>query len=304
MLRYKIKNFSHWIKNQLVDDQTYTSKRFENRFHFTPDFDAPKTFNEKINALKLSDECYKLAPFVDKFDVREIIKNWLGQEYLVDVIGVYDYFDRALFDSLPEQFAIKGTHGSAMNYLVYKKSEDDFQKLKKLTSKWLTKNFYYHGREKAYRYLKPRIIVEELMLEENGECPPDYKFYCFNGKPEFIHVDYARYSGHKRNLFDMNGDLMPVSYKREVDESKQKIDIDISHFLPTVEKLCEPFTFVRVDLYIYQGQIKFGELTFTPINGFGPITPSEYDRKFGDLLKIEKPYSFIRKEHESVVSKP
>ncbi len=289
-----MKNFSHWLKNRLISDEEYSSKRFQKRFGFKPNFKNPQTFNEKINSLKLSNDCYKLALFVDKLLVQSYIRDLLGKDYLVPCLGAYEKFDRKLFDSLPEKFVIKGSHGSAMNYLVHQKKEVDYHYLKKLTSKWLAKNFYLHGREKAYRYLKPRLIIEELMEDEKGQPPPDYKFYCFNGNPKFIHVDFDRFNGHRRNLYDMNGKLLPVKYKKDIDFSKKTLSLDLSIFKETVEKLASPFKFVRVDLYLYKEQIKFGEFTFTPINGFGKIEPEIYDKKFGDLLEIGDDYSFFR----------
>lgn len=293
MFRYKLKNYLQLTKNVFTSDESYTAKRFKKKFGYDFNFSHPKTFNEIINTLKLSDECYKLANYVDKFEVRSFVEKTIGKEYLVPIIGVYKNFDRKIFDSLPESFIIKGTHGSAMNYLVKNKTDEDFLHLRKLAMKWLNKNFYLHGREKAYRFLMKRLIAEELMLQ-NGESPSDYKFYCFNGEPIFLSAVYSRYNNYSKNLYDIKGQLLPVTLNNVRNKLGHKLEIDTADFLGPVRKLAAPFRFVRVDMYHYQGRPKFGELTFTPYNGMGNFNPHSFDEMLSSHFQTKTSLSFFQ----------
>ena len=293
MYRYKIKNGLQYVKNLLVNDKSYTEKRYHNKFGILPSLENPKTYNEKLNSLKISDECYRLSPFVDKFEARSFVAKTIGEEHLVPLIGVYEKFDQSLFNSLPAKFILKGTHGSAMNFLVKDKSQTSFKDINKHAQKWLNRNFYLHGREKAYRFLKKRLIAEELMLQ-NGESPADYKFYCFNGEPVFLSAIYSRYSDYKKNLYDIEGKLLPYTLNGVPNKKDHQLEIDLKMFLDPVRKLAAPFNFVRVDMYHYQNRPVFGELTFTPYNGMGNFTPSSFDLELGNKFKMNERFSFFK----------
>lgn len=294
MLKYKLKNFSRYVRSKLISDEAFTKNNYFKKFGRHLDFNNPQTFNEKINVMKTNDTSYDLAPYVDKFKVREYVKNTIGEKYLVDLICVSDTFDRELFDSLPSQFILKTVNGSAMNYLCKNKSDDDYHKIKKCLGKWLSLNPYLRAREKQYRYVDSRFVIEKLMTSDTGEVPVDYKFHCFNGKIKFITAATSRFTkDYNITVFDENGDALPVDYITARDQEYKHIDINLEEFRPIVEKLSSSFKFVRVDLYYFQNQIKFGELTFTPMNGLAPFTPTSFDYEFGKLLDISKDTSFF-----------
>jgi hypothetical protein len=297
LLRYKLKNSLQYLNNLMINDRSYTLKRYKRKFGNYPNLDDPQTYNEKLNALKISDECYHLAKYVDKYEVRKFVSETIGEDFLVPLINIYTEFTQKIFDSLPSSFILKGTHGSAMNYLVRDKNEVQYRDIEKHVLKWLSRNFYLHGREKAYRFLQKRMIAEELMLE-NGESPADYKFYCFNGEPFFLSAIYSRYSDYSKNLYDMNGNLLPYTLNGVPNRQGNKLEIDPKDFLEVVRKLAAPFTFVRVDMYSYQGRPKFGELTFTPYNGMGHFNPGQFDHTLGEKFKINEKKSFL-KDHPS-----
>lgn len=292
-MKYQLKKTLQRIKTLLISDEDFVSKKFHKRFQRPLNFARPESFNEKINIMKISEEAQKLSPFVDKFAVRDFIAEEIGKQYLVDLIGSYDKFNREIFNSLPNDFIIKGVHGVSMNYICKNKSESDFKELNKKMSKWLNRNAYYISREKQYKNIKPRYVVEHLMQTEDGKCPDDYKFYCFNGEIKFVSVVSSRFDEqYSITNFDRNGEMLPFTYNVPRNERLEKIDLD--KFKPVVEKLAKRFKFVRVDLYDFQDEIKFGELTFTPFNGMGMFTPDSFDYEFGKLLNIEdKPSFFI-----------
>lgn len=282
------------LKTFVINDESFVKKKFKIKFNKELDFANPQTFNEKLNVLKISQAASDVSSFVDKFKVREYIKNKIGEEYLVENFGVFNSFNREIFNSLPEQFIIKGVHGVSMNYICKQKNESDYKILFKKINKWLNRNAYYISREKQYYDIEPRFIVEKLMVNSDGKSPDDYKFHCFNGKIAFVSVASSRFDeNYSFTNYDADGRILPFAYNGPRNTSVHQIDL--SPFKSIVEKLASDFNFVRVDLYLFENQIKFGELTFTPFNGMGVFDPPHYDLEFGELFDIKTTQSFLKK---------
>lgn len=292
-MKYKLKKTLQKMKTLFVDDESFVKNKYKKKFNKELNINNPQTFNEKINVMKINNAAFEVSKFVDKYEVRNYISKKIGDKYLVDIYGVYDYFDQDVFNSLPEQFIIKGVHGVSMNYICKNKSDKDFEFLNKNINKWLNRNAYYISREKQYKNIKPKYIVEKLMLDAEDKSPDDYKFHCFNGKVEFVSIASSRFDeNYSFTNYDANGKIMPFAYNGPTNENIKQIDL--SPFVDVVEKLASDFKFVRVDLYYFQNEIKFGELTFTPFNGMGVFKPDHYDLDFGKLFDIESGKSFLK----------
>lgn len=293
IMKYKLKKTLQKMKTLFVDDESFVKNKYKKKFNKELNITNPQTFNEKINVMKINNAAFEVSKFVDKYEVRNYISKKIGDKYLVDIYGVYDYFDQDVFNSLPEQFIIKGVHGVSMNYICKNKSDKDFEFLNKNINKWLNRNAYYISREKQYKNIKPKYIVEKLMLDAEDKSPDDYKFHCFNGKVEFVSIASSRFDeNYSFTNYDANGKIMPFAYNGPTNENIKQIDL--SPFVDVVEKLASDFKFVRVDLYYFQNEIKFGELTFTPFNGMGVFKPDHYDLDFGKLFDIESGKSFLK----------
>lgn len=248
--------------------------------------DNPRTFNEKIQWLKLYNSTPIKTRLADKYLVRDWVKEKIGEQYLIPLLGVYDKFEDIDFAKLPNQFVIKCNHGCAYNIIVKDKSKLDLAEAKAKLDKWLHENFAFKaGYELHYRDIKPKIIIEKYMEDESGELR-DYKFMCFNGKVELILVDQDRYSGHKRNVYDNNWILQKYS-----DFPNIKEDIKKPNELETIKSLAHNlskyFNFVRVDFYITNKKIYFGEMTFTPASGTLKF-PNYINQKLGNMIKLPK----------------
>lgn len=281
------------MKTLIIDDRTYVGEKYQTKFGKKLNFHAPETFNEKLNVMKIDDAAMEVSRYVDKYTVREHIRERIGEQYLVEIYGVYDYFNREIFDRLPNQFIIKGVHGVSMNFICKDKTQLKYNDLAKKLDKWLNRNAYYVSREKQYKNIQPKYIVEKLMQTEDGKSPDDYKFHCFNGKIEFISVASSRFDDdYTFTNYDPDGNILPFSYNGPPNEKVAKIDL--SAFKQVVEALARDFKFVRVDLYSFQGEIKFGELTFTPFGGMGLFTPESFDLSYGKLFNINTKKSFFK----------
>jgi len=256
------------------------------KLKYIPNFKNPKSLNEKLNFIKLNKTSYDLRCLVvDRIKVRDYVLQKTSECTLINNLWVGVNFENDIWESLPNKFAIKANHGSGMVRVV-DKEKDTFLEIENLCTVWLNKDYASRGREWFYSDLEKFLIVEEF-LEFNDDVPPDYKFFCMNGKVEMVQVDLDRFKGHVRNLYDKNfkridGQLCyPQGY--DIDEPKMfKEAIILS------EKLSQDFDFIRVDLYLMEDKIYFGELTNIPGNGIEAFKPRSLDYKLGSKLELIK----------------
>ena len=269
--QYK-ENLKEWYKSQLGEEL---------------DLENPQNFNEKIQWLKLYDSNPLKTQLADKYLVREWVKDKIGEKYLIPLLGVWNDFDDINFNSLPQQFALKANHGCAYNVIVKDKTtfnKDDARNKFKL---WLRENFAFKfGLEMHYKNIQPKIIAEEYLENIDGEVY-DYKIFCFNGKAKYIQIILGRSQEYKMVFFDTNWirqDFVTNNTLYNGDIPKPK---NLSEMLEKAEILAKDFNFVRVDFYILNdNSIKFGEMTFTPFSGVGRWNKTEWNTKFGEMIKL------------------
>lgn len=255
----------------------------------------PKTFNEKIQWLKIYYRNPLLRTCVDKYTVREFVSQKIGNEYLVPLINVYSTAEEINFCELPNQFVLKATHGSGWNIICRDASSlDKFETYRKL-NQWLHCNFYWVGREWPYDKLTPRIICEKLLLNSHGESPWDYKIFCFHGQPHYIQVDYGRFTNHSRAFYDLEWKRIPCKLEYSYAPVDTAAPLKLREMLEIAKILSQSFPFVRVDLYEVENRIYFGELTFYPGKGVERFEPRNYDNIFGQWLVLEE----VKKEIEA-----
>ncbi len=252
------------------------------------DIDNPRSYSEKIQFLKLYDDNSLRSMLTDKVQVREWIKEKIGERYLMPVFGIYDSVDEIDFDNLPEKYVIKTNHGSGWNIIVKNKSEADISHIKKQLRRWMKLDYaFWTEYEIHYSPIKPKIIVENYMSDSRGELN-DYKFLCFDGECKYFWMDFDRNTNHKRNVYDMEWNLQPWNqwtYGNYTGTVTKPINFE--EMVHVVNVLCKGFRHVRVDLYNVDGKVYFGEMTFTNGSGFEGINPEEYDQKLGELISLE-----------------
>lgn len=248
----------------------------------------PKTFNEKLQWLKLYSRDPLYTTLVDKYAVKEYVANVIGEDYIIPTIGVYEKFDDIDFSTLPDKFVIKCTHDSGGVVVCKDKSKLDVAIAREKISKCLKRNFYYIGREWPYKNVKPRIIIEEFMEDDKNEDLNDYKFMCFNGKVKcsFVCSDRRSKDGLKVTFFDLDWNKMP--FQRHYPTSKKEIPKPVNYdkMIQLSEKLAKDLPFARVDFYEVNGKVYFGEITFFPGNGTEEFTPEEWDYTMGSWINL------------------
>lgn len=248
--------------------------------------DNPKTFNEKLQWLKLYDRNPLYTKLVDKYTVREFVADRIGEEYLIPLYGVYEDYDAIDFNALPESFVLKMTHTSGGVYVTQNKEKIDHEKWREEMDAWLHSNYYWVHREWPYKNVPPRIIAEKFMVDESGTDLKDYKFFCFDGEPKMLFIGSQRATDLRFDFFDMNFNHLPVQQQTKNSDRDLKKPKGFDKMVELARELSQGIPHVRVDFYDINGQIYFGELTFYHNGGHEPFTPDSFDYKLGELLTL------------------
>lgn len=272
----------------LITDKLYLKMLFRLKLGHRLDLDNPQTYNEKLQWLKLYYRNPLYPILVDKFEYKKYVANVIGEEYVVKNYGVWDSFEEIDFETLPNKFVLKTTHDQGGVVICRNKNAFDFKAAKTKLNKHLERNLYYLLREWPYKDLKPRIIAEELLVDESGYELKDYKFYCFNGEPRYMYISHSDESAeHYLDFFDMNFNKLNISREgfsqsKILFEKPKKWDLMIE----LSKQLSKDQPHVRIDFYSIDGKLYAGEYTLFQGAGFMPFYPEEWDYKFGECLVL------------------
>ena len=270
-----------------VPDRLWVEFKYFTHFRRRCNLKAPKTFNEKLQWLKLYYHKTSHTTMVDKYGMKRYVDETLGGQYTIPLLGVWDRVEDIDFESLPNQFVLKTTHDCAGIVICTDKTKLDIAGAKEILGRAMKNNYYVRYREWPYKHVVPRIIAEQYMVDESGTQLKDYKVFCFNGEPYCIQVDFDRFQGHKKNLYSLGWELLDFSFNYPAHpEIEIKKPAALGEMLEIARKLSVGEPFVRVDFYSIEGRPYVGEITFFPASGYGKFVPEEYDRFFGDMIHL------------------
>lgn len=276
-----------------MSDKTYISMLYRLFFKFRRklNLENPRTLTEKLQWLKLYDHRDFYPNMGDKCEVKKIVADRVGAEHVIPTLGVYNSFDEIDFDALPEQFVLKCTHDSGGLYFCKDRSTFDKKEARAFLNRRLESTPFMQSREFAYRDVKPRIIAEPFMPELGNLDSVEYKVTCFNGKVNFITVctgiAHGRFEDRKNDFFDRDWNFLPfrtVYYENSGIDYKKPENLD--EIITFCEKIADGIPYVRVDFYLLDGKIYFGETTFYTWGGFIHFTPEEWDYKLGSMIEL------------------
>lgn len=277
----------HTPITNLMSDRTFIKWEYFTGMRKFPNLDNPKTYNEKLQWLKLNDIHPEYELLVNKYESKFIVSQMI-RGGIIPTIGVWEYFDDIDFDLFPDQFVLKTTHDSGGVVVVKDKSKMDIAKVRAKIEKSLRNNFFYQHREYPYKNIKPRIIAEKYMEDESGTELKDYKFFCFDGEPKMLYVATDRPYDTRFDFFDMDWNHLPFKQGHPLATKEIKKPAGFEEMKEIARKLSKGIPHVRVDLYDINGKIYFGELTFFHFSGNVPFEPEEWDYKIGEWLKLPK----------------
>lgn len=249
----------------------------------------PRTFNEKLQWLKLYGRRPEDTVLSDKYAVKDVISRLIGPEYVIPLLGVWDKFEDIDFEKLPNQFVLKCTHDSGGIVICKDKASFDVESARRIISRGLKHDYYIYSREKAYHDIPRRVIAEEYREDSKTKDLKDYKFFCFNGVPKVLFIASDRQTKGeetKFDFFDMDFKHLPFTNGHPNAEIPPEKPITFEEMKVLAAKLSKGIPHVRVDFYEVDGHVFFGEMTFSHWGGMTPFEPEKWDYILGDWISI------------------
>lgn len=292
----KDKKYRFLVMNRIgitrfMSDKKYLKLMFMYRMGKRLDLENPKTFNEKLQWLKLYDRKPEYTTMVDKYAAKKYVAERIGEQYIIPTLGVWERFDDIDFDKLPNQFVLKCTHDSGGLVICRDKSKFNISEARTKINKSLKSNYYYPGREWPYKNVKPQIIAETYMEDSKTFELRDYKFFCFDGKVKALFIASDRQSSTeetKFDFFDENYEHIPVTNGHPNASVLPDKPICFDEMKRLASVLSKGIPHLRVDFYEVEGRVFFGELTFSHWSGFMPFSPEKWDNVFGSWISLPK----------------
>ena len=271
---------------KLIPDKVYLNTVFKTEMGYKLDLEHPKTYNEKLQWIKLYDRKPEYTVYADKYKVREYIAKTIGDKYLIPLIGMYKKAEDIPWDELPERFVLKCNHASGTNIICTDKTKLDYGIAEKKLRTWLKTNAFWFGREWCYKDIEPCIICEEYLETEDGLTPNDYKIMCFNGVPKLIQVHHDRYGAHTLDFMDENWKKTGIVQGPPNSTYEIPKPAEFDEMMEIARVLSKDMYYARVDLYIVRHQVLFGEITMYPTSGFCLFDDPQTDAMLGDWIKL------------------
>lgn len=270
-----------------MSDKYFIKVFWKQMMGYPLDLKHPKTFNEKLQWMKLYDRNPQYTELVDKIKVKQWVADRIGAEHVIPTLAVFDCIEDIRLDELPNSFVLKCNHDSGGIAICKDKRTFGFQAAKEKLAGHLDRNFFWEYREWPYKNIEKKLFAEEYIADNPDEDLVDYKIFTFGGEPKLIEIDFDRFTNHKRNLYDtswnyIDAQILYPSQKERIFEKPEQLE----EMLDLSRKLSKGFRHVRTDFYIARGQVYFGEMTFIHGAGTERIDPKELDFLMGSWIDI------------------
>lgn len=271
-----------------LPDKMYLRLMFRFKMGYKLDLKHPKTYSEKLMWLKLNDHKPEYTTLVDKYAVKKHVAEIIGEQYVIPTLGVWDKPEDIEWDSLPEQFVLKTTHGGGNTGVVICKDKATFDKEKAVAKlrESLKQDIYRTLREWPYKNVPRRILAEKFIEAENNDLP-DYKFFCFDGEVKALFIGTERGTGNvKFDYFDADFNHLDLVQTHPMSGKQIEKPACFEEMKEVASKLSKGIPHVRIDLYEVKGKIYFGEYTFYHHGGCVPFHPQKWDDIFGSWIQL------------------
>lgn len=270
-----------------LSDRSYIQLYYFARFHRLCDFEHPRTYNEKLQWLKLHDRNPAYVDMVDKLEAKRVAARVLGEECIIPTLAVWDSVEEIDLAALPRSFVLKCTHDSEGVVVVPDKGAVDWPAACAKLSASLSRNFYPIGREWPYLNVRPRVIAEAYMEDGRFGELRDYKFFCFDGEPKAMYIASDRNAGAtKFDYFDLDFNRLNIRQHYPNRRGALERPKTFEQMIEAARALSRGIPHVRIDFYEADGRMYFGEFTFYHLSGFVPFDPPEWDETFGSWLRL------------------
>ena len=281
-----LQHYGGWIPDSIYLKWLYRLKMGKKL-----DLKSPKTYSEKLQWLKLYNRKPEYSMMVDKYAVKDYVAGIIGKEFIIPTIGVWDKIEDIEWDILPNKFVLKTTYGGGSSGVVICKDKSTFDKNMAIAKlkKSMKQDIYRSLREWPYKHV-PKRIIAEIYIEPSNHLNDllDYKFFCFNGKPEYCQVISGRNTTECSDFFSVEWNHQPFHEPRYLpfaDEEPERPN-QFEKMWEMAELLADGKPFSRIDFFNVGESVYFGEITFFPTSGFGGFDPESYDELFGRLIDL------------------
>ena len=271
----------NWMSDRLHLEMTYLICK---RQHL--DLNNPKTFNEKLQWLKLYDRNPLYTLLVDKYRVKQWVANKIGSEHVIPTLAVYQSADEIDIEKLPDKFVLKCNHDSGSVIICKDKASFDFEKAKRKLEKCLSIDTSGQFGEWAYRNVPRCIIAEQYMEEEGEEDLMDYKWFCFDGVPRIMYMSRDHAEHATTDFFDMDYQHLPIRMQAPPSKILPTKPKEFENMKQLAAMLSAGIPQVRVDFYVINKRIYFGEMTFYHCGGMVDVQPYEWTVRMGDMIQL------------------
>ena len=291
---FSARKWAKWVATTpmsiMLSDKAFLKMEFWGVLGRKLNLKKPKTFNEKLQWLKLYDRKPIYTTMVDKYAAKKYVADIIGEEHIIPTLGVWNRFEDIDFDALPDQFVLKCTHDSGGLVICRDKNTLDIGAAKKKLAKFMKRRYFWVHREWPYKNVRSRIIAEKFMSDENNAASiMDYKFYCFDGEPKFLYISTGLEDHSTAHISFVTLDWNFAPYERSDYAPFNELPPKPTRFDEMLEycrKLSKGHSFLRVDLYQINDVVYFSELTFSPCAGMMPFKDPEHDKVVGDMIKL------------------
>ena len=273
-------------KFRTIPDSIFLEMVYYLHFGEKLNLEKPRTYNEKMQWLKIHDRRPEYTKWVDKYLAKEYVAGVIGEEYIIPTLGKWDSFDEINFDELPDRFVLKCNHDSGSVVICKDKSTLDKKKAAKKLNRGLKRNLFWATREWPYKDIRPCIIAEKY-IEDNSGGLIDYKVYTFEGKSQYLMIVSDRFKGKdniRKDFYDTSLNHLDIVMNCAKNDGKLPLSVDYKKLFELSEILAAGTHHLRVDFFVVNGKIYFGELTFFDASGFDYFEPKEWDAIFGEHI--------------------
>ena len=280
-----VKTRPHWMS-----DKYFIKVYWKQMMGYSLDLKHPRTFNEKLQWIKLYDRNPIYTDLVDKLKVKDWVAERIGREHVIPTLAVYDRVEDIHLEDLPEQFVLKCNHDSGGVVICKDKMSFDFESTKRRLKKSFEHNFYWDYREWAYKNVERKVFAEQYIQDATiKDDLMDYKVFNFGGEPKIIQVDFDRFKCHKRNIYDTAWNYIEarIQYPNDPNKLVEKPKA-LGEMFSFAQKLSGSFPQVRTDFYLVDNKIYFGEMTFYHGGGTESFYPYELGIQMGDWIQLPK----------------
>ena len=287
--KYTVLHLADHGKLDRLSDEKYLKLMYRAKFKKKLNLNSPKTFNEKLQWIKLYDRKDIYTTMVDKYEVKKYVADIIGEEYVIPMLGVWDGFEDIDFDALPDKFVLKTTHDSGGIVICRDKAAFDIEKAREKLTKSLAREYFPHGREWPYKNVKHRILAEEYVQDGDNPNLPVFKIFNFGGKPTVIQViQNDKTKSETIDYFDTGWHRLDLRQNFPNSENPLPKPSSLEVMLSLAERLSDGFPFLRTDFYTVNGEVRFSEFTFFSDSGLAKFHPEEWDKRLGDMIVLPR----------------